>query len=103
MNDKEYQAAVERTANMDKPPEIILATFAMGISAEAGEVADLFKKHIGHDHPLDKEKVKKEIGDVLWYAAALSTRMGFTLEEVFAANITKLCERYAALADADHE
>ena len=47
-------------------------TWALGLVGEAGEVADLVKKHIGHDHPLDRSKAVKELGDVCWCVTALS-------------------------------
>lgn len=85
-----YQQLANRTA----PCENQLATFALGVAGEAGEVADLVKKHIGHGHPLDVEKLKLELGDVLWYVAGLATLLGVTLSEVASANIAKLEKRY---------
>lgn len=66
----------------------------MGLSGEAGEVTDLIKKELFHEHPPEPDKVLKEIGDVLHYAAGLATMYGLTLEEVAMANIEKLMERY---------
>lgn len=57
-------------------------------------MADIIKKHIGHGHPLDTEKVHKELGDVLWYVAVLARRIGSTLEDVAASNVEKLRKRY---------
>ncbi|MBR9702405.1 nucleoside triphosphate pyrophosphohydrolase family protein [Candidatus Woesearchaeota archaeon] len=66
----------------------------LGIVGEAGEVADKFKKIVWHREGVvneeDKEEIKKELGDVLWYVAALSDALGFTLEEVATTNISKL-------------
>lgn len=70
------------------------ACFALGLAGEAGEVCDLLKKHWGHLHPLDHEKLKKELGDVLWYVAALAVQFGLTLDEVALANVAKLTARY---------
>lgn len=68
--------------------------YAMGLSGEAGEVTDLIKKEVFHGHEVDPEKVKKELGDLMHYAAGLATMYGFTLEEVAMANIKKLMTRY---------
>lgn len=76
--------------------EIMLAWNALGLAGEAGEVADLIKKGVFHQHGLDHEKLKKELGDVLWYVAALCTRLGFTMSEVMQANVDKLMTRYPA-------
>ena len=71
-----------------------LAVHALGLAGEAGEFADLIKKHIGHSQPLDKEKAKKELGDVSWYGAALASDLGFKAEAVAQANVDKLRARY---------
>ncbi|MFT8319331.1 MAG: nucleoside triphosphate pyrophosphohydrolase family protein [Bacillus sp. (in: firmicutes)] len=73
---------------------LIKANYAMGISGEAGEVTDLLKKQLFHGHAIDPKKVKKELGDVMHYAAGLATLYGFTLEEVTTENIDKLMKRY---------
>lgn len=67
---------------------------ALGLTGEAGEVADLIKKHIFHGHDLDIDSLVKEIGDVCWYIALLCTAIGESMEWVMAKNIEKLKERY---------
>lgn len=47
-----------------------------GLVGETGEVAELFKKHLGHGHPLSLPSLRKEIGDVLWYVARVQERYG---------------------------
>lgn len=85
----QYQQEALRTAG-DIRPEIL----GLGIAGEAGEVADLLKKHLGHGHPLDREKLIKELGDVLWYVAVLANWAGATLDEVAQVNVAKLKVRY---------
>lgn len=65
-----------------------------GLTGEAGEVADLIKKHFGHGHELDLTKVKKELGDVLWYLSQLAEQFGLSMDDVGEANIAKLKARY---------
>lgn len=68
---------------------------AIGLNDEAGEVAGLVKKHIFHGHPIDREKLIKELGDVLWYLNYTAVRCcGITLLDVMRQNITKLSARY---------
>lgn len=67
---------------------------ALGIAGEAGEVADLIKKHVGHGHELDRAKLTKELGDVLWYVAALAHDIGVDLSTVARENVEKLKTRY---------
>lgn len=66
----------------------------LGLSGEAGELNDLVKKWIFHKKPLDREHMKKEIGDVCWYIADICHSMGFNLDEIFQMNIDKLKARY---------
>lgn len=101
----EYQAWVRLKAGSERNER---ATYALGLAGEAGEVCDLLKKHWGHRKPLDREHLKKELGDVLWYVFALADQFGFTADEVVAANVDKLERRYptgfseqAAAARAD--
>jgi NTP pyrophosphatase (non-canonical NTP hydrolase) len=72
----------------------MIAWNALGLAGEAGEVADLIKKGIFHQKGLDKENLKKELGDVLWYLTALCSDLGLSLEEVMQHNIKKLKARY---------
>lgn len=96
-----YQEEAARTLarrRLDEytPAEMMLklATMGLGVAGEAGEVADLIKKYVGHGHELDDDKLLKEMGDVLWYLAAIATLRGFSLEQVAALNISKLRARY---------
>ncbi len=42
---------------------------ALGLAGEVGEVSELIKKSIRDNAPLDIQKLKLELGDVLWYLA----------------------------------
>ncbi len=84
-----YQLEASRTLG-----DTSLAVLGLGVAGEAGEVADLLKKHLGHGHPLDRERLVSELGDVLWYVATLATTIGASLSEVADVNITKLTARY---------
>jgi NTP pyrophosphatase (non-canonical NTP hydrolase) len=90
----EFQKEVMRTFATRKDPTLQLAVMGLGVAGEAGEVADMLKKHIGHGHPLDITKLEKEMGDVLWYLAAIALCCNTTLETVAEANIVKLRSRY---------
>ncbi len=69
----------------------------LGLCGEAGEVAEKIKKIIRDNNSIaDPERIneiKKELGDVLWYIAQLSTELNLTLEDIAQANINKLQER----------
>ena len=89
-----YQTKCLATANKMVGSREDFAVLGLGLAGESGEVADHIKKYIGHGHELDREKLKKELGDVLWYVAVLAQQLGFCLGDVMATNIEKLEKRY---------
>ena len=72
MNLNEYQSSATKFAANDLEPKTALAVWGLGLAGESGEVVELIKKHLGHGHELDLEKVSKELGDVLWYISAIA-------------------------------
>ncbi len=92
----EYQQLAERTAKRgaENEAERRYAHFGMGIAGEAGEVCDLLKKVVFHGHSLNRDRLCKELGDVLWYVATLATTAGLSLEEVAVTNLAKIKTRY---------
>jgi NTP pyrophosphatase (non-canonical NTP hydrolase) len=90
----EYQQLAQRTANTKLDWEKRLSAAGLGVCGEAGEVADHIKKYIAHGHKLDREKIIKEIGDVLWYLSEISTLLEENLSDVAYKNYEKLAKRY---------
>lgn len=101
MTPNEYQAAALRTANKDLSQMEQLQNGVMGLTGEAGECADLLKKHLFQGHKLDKDHLAKELGDVAWYLSVSANALGYELEEVFQMNIDKLKARYPEGFDPD--
>jgi NTP pyrophosphatase (non-canonical NTP hydrolase) len=99
MNANDYQKQAKRTL-IDKPDfqitdkQVMIVWTATGLAGEAGEVSELIKKGIFHQHGIDREKIKKELGDVLWYVAGLAGQFDLTLEEIMEHNIEKLKARF---------
>ena len=99
MDTNDYQVAAARTL-IDKPDfvltnsELMTIWNAIGLAGEAGEVCELVKKGIFHQHGLDREKIFKELGDLCWYLASLCTNLDIELGDVMAGNIAKLLTRY---------
>ncbi|MDM8518572.1 nucleoside triphosphate pyrophosphohydrolase family protein [Anaerolineales bacterium HSG6] len=92
---KEYQELAARTAGAgNHDQQLRLAIAGLGLTGEAGEVAEKIKKHVGHGHPLDRENLLKELGDVLWYVAELCTVSELNMAEVAQHNVDKLKRRY---------
>lgn len=72
----------------------------LGLSGETGEFCDMIKKVIFHEKKFDEEHAKKELGDVLWYAAMICRSFGWDMEEIMKINIEKLKARYPDGFDA---
>ena len=91
----DYQNNAKSTAIY--PPEHKILYPALGLSGEAGEVANKVKKIIRdgvHKLPNDwKEQLSSEIGDVLWYCAVLADDLGMSLGTIAAQNVEKLERR----------
>jgi NTP pyrophosphatase (non-canonical NTP hydrolase) len=99
MDASDYQYKASRTL-IQKPDFIIsdkgimLVWCAIGLTGEAGEVAEVIKKGVFHQHGLDREKLLKEIGDTLWYLAGLCSVLDVDISTVMEQNIEKLRIRY---------
>ena len=69
----------------------------LGLVGEAGETADKIKKILrdkdGKVSDKDRELVVKELGDTLWYLAAIARYFDTPLSEVASGNIEKLESR----------
>lgn len=69
----------------------------LGLINEAGELAGkvkkIFRDKNGVIDASDRDALKYELGDVLWYLAQIATELDLTLEEVAEANLVKLFDR----------
>lgn len=80
------------------PSKAAVTYTALGLASEAGEVAGKVKKVIrdrgGFFWDTDTlNAISSEIGDVLWYLAALSSDLGLSLDDIAIENIKKLKDR----------
>ena len=85
-----YQQQAATTAIYGQQHAVIYP--ALGLAAEAGEVANKVKK-IMRDGELDREGIADEIGDCLWYIAALCRDLNIDMETVAYDNLEKLHSR----------
>lgn len=71
---------------------------SLGLASEAGEVAGKIKKYIRGDYEsIDsiRDKIIDELGDVMWYVAALAIELESSLEDIQKRNSQKLLNRLA--------
>lgn len=90
---KEYQELAGRTM-----PTVTLYELEFhalfGLVGEIGELHSIYQKRFqGHTEDTEEHR-KKELGDLLWFAAEYCTSQGWSLDEIARLNIDKLKSRY---------
>jgi NTP pyrophosphatase (non-canonical NTP hydrolase) len=81
-NYNDLQKQMLRTAKFDEPLDRALGLCGLGLSGEAGEIADLIKKVYYHGKPFDREKLIEEGGDLAWYVSYLAYTLGWGLADL---------------------
>lgn len=94
MTVNEYQKLAMRTDNPRATWADNMFDGLLGLNGEAGECADIMKKHFFQGHEFEEKDMIEELGDVAWYLAKCATALGIDLEDIFRANIQKLEGRY---------
>ena len=95
----EYQKKALETA-VDHPDPLMAKTvWAMGVSGEAGEVIEKWKKIVAYKEGKitdeDLRELAKELGDVVWYIAVLAHSLGLSFDDIMERNAAKLADRKA--------
>jgi len=76
------------------PQSRVMPLWALsGLVGEAGEIAELVIKYCVTGE-VDKERLKDELGDLMWYVSSLCTLFGLNLGDVMEHNVAKLQKRY---------
>ena len=95
MNMDEYQRKAIATAVY--PSDVALSYLALGLTGEAGEVAEKIKKILrdkgGYIDGDSRLEIAKEVGDVLWYCANLLNHLGVVMGDAAQGNLDKLASR----------
>lgn len=93
----DYQAASRKTAIYPQKDNENFMYPALGLTSEAGEVAGKLKKVIRDKQGIiddeTRTEVAKELGDVLWYVAQLTSELKLKLEDIADLNLTRLADR----------
>ncbi len=99
MNIKEYQQYVKEGASPNYTKQLAL----LGLVGEVGELSDVIKKeHIYSDmskfeskyNMSVKDKIKDEMGDILWQFSLVASLYGLSFEEIIEENVRKLNSRH---------
>lgn len=94
----EYQRQALATRN----PDTDLVYTSGKLTIEAAELQQHALKARYHGKPFPADKALEELGDVLWYAAAVADDLGVTLDEVAEQNLAKLQQRHGDTYRAAH-
>lgn len=108
----DFDKSVKRTWEKQNFKDAV-SNASLGLTGEAGEVADLVKKAIYHgryfkadynkhnfkayhreDGTVSPEDVKDELSDILFYVSAMAQEFGYGLEDIAHHNKEKLEKRY---------
>lgn len=91
----QYQKLVTRTARTNfKNKNDEIADWGLGVAGEAGDLAGCIKKTIYHGND-QRQGIRENIGDTMWYLAMICNFFGWNFEEILAENIEKLKKRYS--------
>jgi len=93
MNLKEYQKKCNRTVKDFESEKEKILTWGLGIAGEAGDVAGCIKKTYIHNND-QKEGIRENMGDVLWYISVICNFFDWDMEDLFKENMEKLEKRY---------
>ena len=91
-----YQRAARETSRLRLGgPQGAIAPM-LGLASETGSILNVYKKYLrdGIDLAANREFLREELGDLLWYAAAVATACGLDLEDIAEANLRRTCDRY---------
>ena len=97
----EYQRLANQTdqqpenESLEADPRSIMVPL-LGMAGEVGELLGEHKKWLrdGDSYKLFPERVKEELGDLLWYLSNVASKHGLTLEEVADFNLSKTGRRW---------
>ena len=96
----QYQKQIEKYDLMKPEKEGVsmgMIEKVLGLTGEAGEVADKVKKIVRDKNGViseeDKSEIVKELGDVLWYVATVARYLEVPLSKLAEKNVDKLESR----------
>lgn len=94
MKIKEYQNAAKIAVQNHDNEKDEIPHWVIGLTEEAGEVASLVKHKYYNNDDVSLERIAEELGDVLWYIAAICNGLHIDMEKVAELNCAKLASRY---------
>lgn len=99
---REYQRESARTDRARGDDLKSITVPLLGLAGETGSLLTEYKKWLrdGDYYKPFTDQVAEELGDILWYVAAIAERAGLDLQEIAEENLAKLQDRWIS-ADAN--
>jgi NTP pyrophosphatase (non-canonical NTP hydrolase) len=102
MTPEEFTIECRRTERRDDWKEITpelsnnvrLLYTLIGLTTEANEALDVFKKCLFYKRPFALDHFASELSDCMWYLTMAADIAGFSLEDIMQINVDKLRKRY---------
>ncbi|KRN18753.1 nucleoside triphosphate pyrophosphohydrolase family protein [Lacticaseibacillus camelliae] len=91
MNLNEYQQKANKTLAGN---EHVLTNLTLGLASDSGLVVDRIKRYAFQGQDLEPDKLKDELGDVLWYLSQIALWADIPLDDVAKANLATLAKKY---------
>jgi NTP pyrophosphatase (non-canonical NTP hydrolase) len=95
-----FQQAARETSSLKLGgPQAAIAPM-LGLASETGSILNVYRKYLrdGFDLAANREFLQEELGDLLWYVAAVATAFNLDLEDIAAANLQRTRDRYPVVS-----
>jgi NTP pyrophosphatase (non-canonical NTP hydrolase) len=99
----DYQKRAKDTDRLGAQRQDPLTVALYGLAGEAGSVLTLYKKRLrdGDQFTGFRDKVKEELGDILWYLTAIANIEGLSLGDIAVHNLEKTASRWLPTGEDD--
>lgn len=103
MRFEDYQKRAMDTNRLGAQRQNPLTVALYGLAGETGSVHTLYKKRLrdGDQFTGFREKVKEELGDILWYLTAIASLEDLSLADIAVHNLEKTTSRWLPTGEDD--
>ncbi|MFG3490008.1 nucleoside triphosphate pyrophosphohydrolase family protein [Streptomyces sp. NPDC047972] len=104
MDFQRYQQAAIKTLQPPAEGTDPVLVPLLGLAGEVGSLTTAYKKRLrdGPAYEQGKHQLREELGDVLWYVAALAHRFDLDLDDIATASLEKIKDRWRPTPDTEH-
>jgi len=91
-----YQSAAKETSKLELGGPAAAIAPMLGLASETGAILNVYKKYLRDsiDLTANREFLREELGDLLWYLTAVATACDLDLEDIAQANLQRVHDRY---------